>query len=263
MADEPEDVFGTLKPEPKPGRAPLRSRPVERPLEPAPLVPAAPAPPPVVPPPTRPRTEEQLSPHANVPPAPAAPFSKSARRLAVEVARWCSLSADARQLLDEKQLLLPYLYRLMSQKLYLDAVRFLAHSLPVREAIWWACRCVRGQAEPMAREGAALRYAEQWITAPSEDHRRACASVAAAAGYGTGAGSAALAVFLSGGSIAPVDRPAANPSEATAAKAVANAVLLAGLTTEPQQAPERWFQFLKEGIVLLTGASPLPPLQSA
>ena len=26
---------------------------------------------------------------------------------------------------------------------YTDAVRFLAHALPKREAVWWACLCVR------------------------------------------------------------------------------------------------------------------------
>jgi hypothetical protein len=249
MDDESEEVFKTLKPQPKPDRAPLRSRSVERPAEPAPLVPPSPAPAQPAPP-ERGKVEAPAPPPAAA--AAPAPFPKSARRPAAEVARLCPLGAEARRLLDDKQLILPYLYRLMSQHLYLDAVRLLAHALPVREGVWWACRCSQGEAS------AALATAERWVAEPNEAHRRACGTAASAAGYGTAAAAAALSAFLSGGSIAPPDWPPAAPREGAAARAVASAVLLAALATEPHRAQERWFQFLKDGIGLLTGATSLP-----
>jgi hypothetical protein len=169
------------------------------------------------------------------------------------VARLCALSGEAKALLEEKQLVLPFVYRLINQHLYLAGVRFLAQALPCREGVGWACACV----ETSGATGEALAAARKWLSESGESTRRACGAAAREAGYGTAAGSAALAAFLSGGSLTPPERPPASPKEGVAAQAVANAVLLAGLADEPHKAPERWLQFLKKGISLLTGVSPL------
>ena len=48
------------------------------------------------------------------------------------------LDDAAKALLDDKQTPRQFLQLLGKQQLYSDAVRFLAHALPKREAIWWA-----------------------------------------------------------------------------------------------------------------------------
>ncbi len=175
-----------------------------------------------------------------------------AAKLARPLCRLFPLGEQAEKLLDEKQTLLVYLYRLMNERLFVDAVRLLAHALPPRDGVRWACDCAKNAAStPQA--ASALASAEAWLTESSEPNRRACGEAASAAGCATAAGSAALAVFLSGGSIAPADRPAAAPREHAAAKAVANAVILAALAAEPGKADERYFQYLKEGIAVAAG----------
>src|SRR6516225_12092014 len=53
-----------------------------------------------------------------------------------------------------------------------DAIVFLAHLLPRREAVWWAIQCVRALIGASADDGA-HRSAETWVRAPTEDNRRA------------------------------------------------------------------------------------------
>lgn len=141
----------------------------------------------------------------------------------------------------------------MNERLFVDAVRLLAHALPPREAIRWAADCAKGSADS-APAAAALASVEAWLTDSGEPNRRACGEAAVVAGYATASGAAALAVFLSGGSIAPTDRPAVPPGEHLTSRAVANAVILAALAGERGKATERYFQYLKEGISLATRA---------
>ena len=66
--------------------------------------------------------------------------------------------------------------------------------------------------------------------------------------FSTAAGSAALAAFLSGGSMAPPDAPAAPPGEFLTAKAVAGAVTIAAVAKEPDKAPEKFKAFVTQGL---------------
>jgi hypothetical protein len=53
------------------------------------------------------------------------------------------------------------------------AVSFLAHLLPRREAVWWACQSVRVLApERNASEEAALQAAEEWVKQPEDEKRQ-------------------------------------------------------------------------------------------
>src|ERR1035437_1844565 len=100
-----------------------------------------------------------------------------------------------------------YLALLIDKALFADAVRFLAHALPKREAVWWGWFCARRAAgqNPLPKIKAALDAAEKWIAQPNEEKRRDAMAAAQVAGFGTAAGCAALAAFLSGGSLAPPD----------------------------------------------------------
>jgi hypothetical protein len=138
-----------------------------------------------------------------------------------------------------------------------DAIRFLALALPKPEAIWWACRCARAAADGEPTPGAtvALTAAESWLTDATDERRRAAKSAADAAPLGTPAGCAALAVFLSGGSMAPPDPKiqVVPPPEGAAAKAVAGAVLLAGVVREPEMAEAKYRKFIEDGIQIGSG----------
>ena len=124
----------------------------------------------------------------------------------------------------------------MEKALFPDAVRFLAHALPKREAVWWAWVCARagGRREPAAEDqGRAGRHRE--MDRPA--HRREPAG-----GHGRGrkgrmvraAGCAGLAAFFSGGSLAPPDAPVP-PGEFLTAKAVSGAVIFAAVAKEPEE----------------------------
>ena len=65
--------------------------------------------------------------------------------------------------------------------------------------------------------------------------------------FGTPAGSSALAVFFSGGSIAPPDGPIIPPEKYQAANAVVGAVLLSVILREPEKAENRYQAFLDQG----------------
>lgn len=146
---------------------------------------------------------------------------------------------------------------LMKHTLYIDAVRFLAHCLPKREAVWWACLCARDALppEPPAPLVAAIQAAESWVMAPTEEKRRAAMAQAEAAGYRTPASWAAVAAFWSGGSMAPPGAPVVPPGDGLTGAAVAGAVLLAAVQTEPEKAPEKHRRFLEYGIDIADGGN--------
>ena len=188
--------------------------------------------------------------------------TSGADKPAAAIDRLCALSEEARQLLQDGHRVLEFLHLLLEKQLVEDGVQLLAHALPSREAVWWACQCGRGVAVPPSSQGAAAwQAAETWAVDPSEAHRRAAYAAAAQAGFGTAAGSAALGAFLSGGSLGPPDLPAIPPDPLLTPQMVANAVLLAGVATEPIRAPERYAQFLTLGIQLAGGALKLPEKQ--
>jgi len=162
------------------------------------------------------------------------------------------LSDDARALRAEGQAARQFAELLVARALYPDAVRFLACALPRREAVWWAWVCARRAAgeKPPAPVQASLEATQQWIAEPTDPRRRTAMQYAEAAGFGTPAGSAGLAAFLSGGSLAPPDVAAVPPGEFMAAKAIAGSIVLAAVTTEPERADEKFRGFVEQGMLV-------------
>jgi hypothetical protein len=139
---------------------------------------------------------------------------------------------------------------LMERGLYMDAVRFIAHALPRREAVWWAWVCARKSAgeTPKPPIKAALDAAERWVVQPTEEHRRQALQFGEAADFGTAAGCAALGAFMSGGSLGPPQAPVVPPGEFMTAKAVSGAVILAAVLPEPAKAPAKFEDYVKVGL---------------
>ena len=139
---------------------------------------------------------------------------------------------------------------LMEKSLFPDAVRFIAHALPKREAVWWGWVCARRSAgeNPPPKIKAALDATERWIAQPNEDNRRLAKAAAEKAELDTAAGCAGLAAFFSGGSLAPPEAPPVPPGEFLTAKAVAGAVIFAAVAKEPALAPEKFRSFVAQGV---------------
>lgn len=176
---------------------------------------------------------------------PAQTISKT-----VAICTVAELGEEAMALLRPDLHPLDFVALLMEQALFPDAVRFIAHALPRREAVWWAWVCARraGGENPPPKIKAALDATERWIAQPNEDNRRLAMAAAEKAELGTAAGCAGLAAFFSGGSLAPPGAPAVPPGEFLAAKAVSGAVIFAAVAKEPERAPEKFRSFVAQGV---------------
>src|SRR5438445_11015692 len=72
-------------------------------------------------------------------------------RGAAEISALFPLSAEGRALLEPDSASGAFIDRLSAAELWIDTVRFLAHALPKREAVWWGCLAARaalGQPPP-------------------------------------------------------------------------------------------------------------------
>jgi len=145
---------------------------------------------------------------------------------------------------------LDFVALLMEKSLYPDAVRFIAHALPKREAVWWGWVCARRESgeNPPPKIKAALDATERWIAQPNEENRRSAMAAAQQAELGTAAGCSGLAAFFSGGSLAPPEAPPVPPGEFLTAKAVSGAVIFAAVAREPDKAQEKFKSFVAQGV---------------
>jgi len=184
-------------------------------------------------------------------------LAKVTAKTAAEVCKHFPLGEEAKKLMKDSQPPAPFLDTLIQKEQFPDAVRFLAHALPKREAVWWACLCSRSVAgaSPPPKVAAALQAAEKWVVDPSEDNRRAAMPAAEAAELKTSAGCSAMAAFWSGGSLGPPNAPVVPPGEHLTAHGAASAVMLAAVQSEPEKAPEKYRKFLAQGIDVAKGTS--------
>ena len=143
---------------------------------------------------------------------PAAPPLRKVRATtAAQVCEHFDLDPEAKPLLSPKTSPRELLDALVEQKQFRTAIRFLAHALPHREAVWWGSLCVKhasGDAALPAAEASALKAAVSWVLDPSDANRNAARAPAEAAGIETPAGGLATAVTFTGGTLArPTSRP--------------------------------------------------------
>lgn len=187
-------------------------------------------------------------------PVPAAPLSKVQARLATEICAGLDLSPEGRAGLLPGASPQGFLSVLMGGGHFGDAVRFLAHALPAREGVWWAC--VVASLAPLSKgEVQCLDRAEAWVYAPSDPLRRACLPAAEALAFQGAAAYAALAAFWSGGSIGPEGGPDVLPSPQLAPIGVGASLLLAAAAGDPAQADDTFRDILVRGIDIASGGN--------
>ncbi|WP_346838559.1 hypothetical protein [Microbulbifer sp. SAOS-129_SWC] len=147
--------------------------------------------------------------------------------------------------------------RLMEVGLYPDAIKLLAHGLPKREAVWWACLAARDVQNPQTDEDNlnALTAAEGWVKKPSEEARMRCKRLGEKTKYKTPAGWAATAASWCHGSLAAEGEPVVEPPEHLYAHAVAGAVTLAAAFSDPVNPDKQFIRYLQQGLSLARGGN--------
>jgi hypothetical protein len=146
---------------------------------------------------------------------------------------------------------------LLTAKNLNHAVQFFAFALPAREAVWWACQCSREELPdpvPQALQDV-IAAAETWVRQPTEEHRRAAMSRAQATDFQAPAAWAAVAAFWSGGSLAPENLPEVPAPAHLLGCAVAGAVMLAAVKSEPQSADQKRERYVASAIDIANGGT--------
>jgi hypothetical protein len=178
--------------------------------------------------------------------------------VAMEICNLFEPQEQARELITEDAKPAEYFKLLVKNRLHRDAVNFLAHGLPAREAVWWGCLCAR--TDPVLTENpaaaAALDATERWVADPGKSNREATRSASAEAGFempDAVAAWLALAAADSDGSLSPsVEGAKVNPDQTLTAHGVSGAVLLAA-SREEKEFKRRIGLFLDLGIQVADG----------
>ena len=172
------------------------------------------------------------------------------------------LSTNASTVLTNVTLVPDALQRLESGGFLVEAARLMAHALPKREAVWWACMCAFHTAPPDLPENDRLarEFAESWVRQQTDKLRREGMTKAEAGDFATPEAWAAVAAFWSGDSMAPEGQAAVPPAPHLCGTAVAGAIVLAAVRGDPIRQPARLKRFLESGRNIATGGpGRLPP----
>jgi hypothetical protein len=174
---------------------------------------------------------------------------------AKELSETADLSGPARALAKDESTPSGYLEELEKQELYTDAVRFLAYKLPTDAGIKWASACMKELRSPESQKekDEALEAANAWIKTPGDQTRFAAKEAAGKATKGDSK-LLAMAVFMSGGSLAPPGAPETPPPKYSSQKMIAGSVQVTVVSHEPVKANERYKKALKMGKALDGGA---------
>lgn len=135
-----------------------------------------------------------------------------------------------------------------------EAIRLLCHSLPAREAVFFALQCVRSIGPTDPADGQMLVLCERWVREPGDALGRDAFAVAERTGMKSAAAWVAIAAFWSGSSLAPPHVAPVAPTPGLAAKAASGAILFAAVAGPPLEAPARQRAFLAIGEQIATGA---------
>ena len=149
--------------------------------------------------------------------------------------------------------------RLIAAGFYADAIKLLAHGLPKRESVWWACLAARKAqtAETSEDNINALLATEAWAKKPTEENRLRCKALGEKTQYKTAASWAATAANWCTGSMTPPGEPEVQPPPFLYAHAVAGCITLAAATIDPEAIDDYYKHFLAQGINLARGGNDL------
>jgi len=159
---------------------------------------------------------------------------------AAEICAQSKPSPQGKALLTPGMTPAQYQHALEKNKMSVDSVHFLAHGLPQKDAICWACQSSRLTAPKLsAPEMDALKHTEAWLKNPTADSRAAItASLGKVDFTGPGSWTAQSALWATVPGAPPAPAAPGMPAVNLTAAAVAGAVLLAaGLSIGPPMPP--------------------------
>jgi hypothetical protein len=142
-----------------------------------------------------------------------------------------------------------------------EAAKVMAHALPKRECVWWACMCARHTTPPDAEaDVATVSSAEAWVRNQTDETRREAFDHAQRGNFASAEAWAAVAAFWSGDSMSPLGQPKTPPAPHLAGTAAIGSVTLAAVRTDPARRDERLRRFLASGREIAAGgAGRIPP----
>ena len=184
-------------------------------------------------------------------------LSKVSAKTAEEVCKIYKPSDDAADVLQPEHSPAAFVAALVDRDLVPDAMRFLAHALPKREAVWWACLSAREALDDDADRKIVLTLesAENWVRKPTDENRRlALARGNAIAAGDSPAAFAAQGAGWSSGSMGPKDGPEVDTQEWMTGLAVFMAVLIAA-TSNPDQVQASLAEALQRGLDIAGGGT--------
>ncbi len=191
----------------------------------------------------------------------ASPTTKTANKLGddlTSVLPHLQLDDQGRSVLAGCRNAVEALDRLEKAGLLVEATRLIAHALPAREAVWWACACSRHTAasgtDPSG-EAKVREAAEEWVRKQTDEHRRTAMKEAETAGFGSAEAWAAVGAFWSGDSMAPPDAPKVPPQPHFTGLAVAGSVALAAARGPAVRRDDRLSRFLTSAKDIAAGGA--------
>ena len=165
------------------------------------------------------------------------------------------LEKDSLPLLKPGETLSEFIQGLLQVHALKDVLGVISQALPPREAVFWACLCVRDTLDEKKNpdDEHAMRAAEQWLVKPNEDDRYLNLQMAEKLEYATAAAWVANAVFWSGGSITPKGQAKVEAPEGIFGKAISGALMLASVDEDPKKSQNLQQRFIKRGVNIAQG----------
>jgi len=144
-----------------------------------------------------------------------------------------------------------FLKKLSAQHKFEDAIGFCAYLLPRREAVWWACGCVRTLLGDIAasRSGPIIA-AEAWVYNPDDEHRRIALEIGKRADNNDPLSWLALSAGWSGGALLAHPQHLVPVPAYMTPRAARIAILLSARIFDPEQYTARIQACIVDGIKL-------------
>ena len=180
---------------------------------------------------------------------------KASSQNAEVICKNVDLEKDSQPLLKPGETLSGFIQELLKAFAFKDVIGVIAQALPPREAVYWACLCVRDVLDEKANpdDVLAIKAAEQWMINPNENDRYLNLQMAEKLEHATAAAWVANSVFWSGGSITPKGQAKVEPPEGIFGKSICGAVMLASATEDEKKTQNLQQRFIKRGVNIAQG----------
>jgi hypothetical protein len=150
---------------------------------------------------------------------------------------------------------LDFLRRSVAAGDFRAAISLCAYLLARREAVWWACGCLRPLEPRAPGESRCLDLAEDWVRVPEEEQRRAALDMGLQSSRKLPATWVALGAGWSGGNMSSSDTYRIAPAPQLTAQAVRGALLIAAATPPAEASKARQKEWIGAATRLLLGES--------